>query len=135
MRDTVTLVCGDFGKPHEGHLLHILKASQLGDELIIAIHPDGIKERKGYEPDPLWFRMATIAGWLNTFGINGYIVLVKDTDELCVKTLEWYHPQIYAKGGDRVPETMPQEELDTCERLGIRIIYGVGEQISESRRR
>ena len=56
-----------------------------------------------------------------------------DADGKCVKTLTHYKPDIFVKGGDRTPENMPPEELDTCERLGIRIVYNVGEQLGQSR--
>ncbi|MCX8204864.1 MAG: hypothetical protein N3H31_04355, partial [Candidatus Nezhaarchaeota archaeon] len=51
-------------------------------------------------------------------------------DEECDLTsysaLEKIKPDVFAKGGDRVPGTMPKSELELCERLGIEIVYGVG---------
>ena len=42
-------------------------------------------------------------------------------------------PDIYAKGGDRTPGNMAQMEIDVCNELGIRIVYGVGgEKIQSS---
>jgi D-beta-D-heptose 7-phosphate kinase/D-beta-D-heptose 1-phosphate adenosyltransferase len=35
-------------------------------------------------------------------------------------------PEIFAKGGDRTPESMPRSEVELCEKLGIKIVYGVG---------
>ncbi len=129
------LVCGDFGIIHQGHLDHIQKAYLMSDWLIIATHRDkSIKERKGYDPIPLWARMALLKGFLNLLGGQGEVVLAKDTDGGCVKTLEYYTPDVYAKGGDRTPDQIPQIEKDTCQKLGIEIIYGVGELLNSSRR-
>jgi len=35
-------------------------------------------------------------------------------------------PNIFAKGGDRTPDNMPKSEVELCEKLGIKIVYGVG---------
>lgn len=130
-----TLVVGDFGIIHQGHLDHIMKAYAMSDWLIIATHRDeSIKERKGYDPIPLWARMALLRGFLNLLGGQGEVVLAKDTDGGCVKTLDYYMPDIFAKGGDRKPDSMPQKEIDICKKLGIEIIYGVGDLLNSSRR-
>jgi hypothetical protein len=39
---------------------------------------------------------------------------------------------IFAKGGDRTPTNMPQNELDICDRLGIEIVYGCGDLVNSS---
>ena len=44
-----------------------------------------------------------------------------------------YKPDCFIKGGDRSEETMPIDELETCKRLGIEIIYGVGDLLNSSR--
>ena len=130
----VTLICGDFGIIHQGHLDHIMKAYAMSDWLIIATHRDGsIRERKGYEPIPLWARMMILKSLLISLGGEGEVVLAKDLDGGCVQTLIHYKPDCYIKGGDRTEETMPKDELATCKRLGIEIIYGVGELLNSSR--
>ncbi len=129
-----TLVVGDFGIIHQGHLDHIMKAYLMSDWLIIATHRDkSIRERKGYDPIPLWARMAMLRAFLEILGGQGEVVLAKDTDGGCIKTLEYYMPDFYVKGGDRTPENMPQKEKDVCEELGIEIIYGVGDLLNSSR--
>ncbi len=128
------LICGDFGIIHEGHLDHIIKAYQLGDYLTIVTHSDeSIKERKNYKPISLWARVMILRGIINLLGGEGRVVLAKDTDGKCVKTLRHYKPDIFAKGGDRTPDTMPEEELKVCEELGIKIIYGIGDLLNSSR--
>ncbi len=49
------------------------------------------------------------------------------------KTLEKYKPDVFAKGGDRTIDNLPQDEIETCKRLGIKLITGVGgEKIQSS---
>ncbi|GAH02542.1 unnamed protein product [marine sediment metagenome] len=43
-----------------------------------------------------------------------------------VDSLVCYRPDIFAKGGDRGPDNMPQNELDVCTEMGIEIRYSVG---------
>ena len=130
------LVAGDFGHFHQGHLDHIMKAYSLGDFLIIVTHSDqSIRERKGYEPLPLWARITILRAVLSLLGGKGKVVLAEDKDGKCCKSLEKYHPDIFAKGGDRKDDSsIPPEELEVCRTYGIKIIYGVGQQLNESRR-
>ena len=129
-----TLIAGDFGRLHAGHLDHIMKAYALGDWLIIATHTDeGIKARKGYEPIPLWARVIFLRSILSLLGGAGEVVLAKDTDGLVAKTLTHYHPDIFAKGGGYNEDNMPKREKEVCKRLGIKIVYGVGERLNQSR--
>ena len=129
------MVAGDFGKFHEGHKDHISKASKLADFIIIVTHTDeSIRTRKHYTPDPLEKRIDALLGFLNEIKKCGCVVMSVDSDGTVAKTLEHYQPDIFAKGGDRTPDNMPQSELDICENLGIRIVYGMGDKLNESRK-
>lgn len=56
-----------------------------------------------------------------------------DKGDTVKKSLEHLKPDIFAKGGDRTPKNMPKAEIETCDRLGIKIVYGVGgEKIQSS---
>ena len=127
------LIAGDFGLLHHGHIDHICKAYLMSDWLIIATHPDeSIIERKKYNPIPLWARIALLKGLLNLLGGQGEVVLADDTNGECTKTLAHYRPDIFAKGGDRISGNLPLKEVELCNKLGIRIVYGVGEQLATS---
>ena len=129
----VGLVAGDFGKLHSGHLDHIRKAYDMCDYLYIVTHSDeSIRARKQYEPDCLCDRVAFLNIFLKGLGDKGEVVLAIDDDGTCVKTLRKYKPDLLIKGGDRIKSNMPKEELDVCEELNIKIIYGVGRQLNSS---
>jgi D-beta-D-heptose 7-phosphate kinase/D-beta-D-heptose 1-phosphate adenosyltransferase len=49
-----------------------------------------------------------------------------DFDLTSTKSLARYQPDVFAKGGDRTKDTMPQPEKDVCEKIGCQIVYGVG---------
>ena len=127
------MVSGDFGRIHEGHIDHIIKAYALGDWLVIATHTDkSIVARKSYIPMPLWARIVLLRGILAVLGNKGEVVITKDTDGESTKTLKWIAPNIFAKGGDRVPGNIPQEEVDVCQEIGCEIVYGVGGRLNSS---
>lgn len=59
-------------------------------------------------------------------------VFVSIDDDLTVcKSLEAVKPDIFAKGGDRFKEEIPETEI--CRKLGIKIVDGLGEKIQSSR--
>ncbi len=127
------MVSGDFGRIHEGHIDHIMKAYALGDWLIVVTHTDeSIMARKPYVPAPIWARIILLRGIVATLGGRGEVIIAKDTNGKSTKTLEWLRPNVFAKGGDRVPGNLPQEELDICKEIGCEIIYGVGGNINHS---
>ena len=134
MSPITVMVAGDFGRLHEGHLDHIVKAYGLGDKLYIVTHTDeSIAARKSYKPMPLWARVMVLRGILTLLGGKGEIIIAKDDDGKCVRTLRALQPDIFAKGGAYTHETIPAEELAICDELDIQIIYNVGERLNQSR--
>ena len=127
------MVSGKFDPPHDGHILHIVEASVLGDYLYVVTHTDEvIRKLKGKCEIPLWARMALLKGILKLYNIPGEVVVSVDTDGSSDMTLGYLAPHIYAKGGDRYPGNLPEKEIETCKRIGCRIIYGIGDQINSS---
>lgn len=122
------MVAGKFDPLHDFHILHIQKASALGNYLYVVTHSDEVlKKIKGRVNIPLWARVDTIRALLSFYGIKGTAICSIDEDGTVVKTLEYLRPTIFAKGGDRTPDNMPNLEVEVCKRIGCEIVYGVGE--------
>jgi len=129
----VVMVSGKFDPPHEGHIDHIMKASKLGNFLIVVTQPDeGILAVKGKVEIPVWARIALLKGILLYYDIPGEVYVGLDTDGKSVKSLRFFKPEVFAKGGDRTPQNMPHEEILECNEGGIRLEYGVGDPLNES---
>jgi cytidyltransferase-like protein len=125
------LIAGYFDPLHEGHLDHIKKASQLGDYLIIVTHTDECtRKAKGNCLTTLEFRefmLRAIIGMLGTIGA----VIISEHEDIS-KVIRDFRPDIFAKGGDRVPGNMPQAEIDACAEVGCQIVYGIGDLLNSS---
>lgn len=118
------LASGFFDPPHRGHVEHLKAARQLGDKLIVHIHRDECCiKKKGYCFMPLDDRKAIIE---NLKFVDEVVVCDEDCDLTVAKTLEKLRPSIFAKGGDRTIQNLPRSEVETCEKLGIKIVTGVG---------
>ena len=122
-------VAGGFDPLHVGHLRHFQKAKELGDYLIVLVSNDeDMVRKKGYCFTPLEERMEI----LRALHCVDEVIATMDKDGTQAQTLRVNRPDIFAKGGDRTPENMPQNEIEVCNELDIRIVYGIGEQVKSS---
>jgi D-beta-D-heptose 7-phosphate kinase/D-beta-D-heptose 1-phosphate adenosyltransferase len=120
----VVFTGGFFDPPHRGHINLFKEAKALGDKLIVMVHRDECcVKKKGYCFMPLEDRKAILE---SIKYIDQVIVCPKNCSLTMEHILEVVKPDIYAKGGDRTPENMPENEIETCKRLGIKVVYGVG---------
>jgi len=138
----VVAVAGNFDPLHDGHIEHIREASGLGDFLVIITHNDYsvakfTKKHECYVP--LWARKSMLQGILFVYRIPGIVVVAetitgveKPQNGDCSKALSVVRPDVFAKGGDRTPSNMPQEELDVCRSIGCEVVYGVGKKKNSS---
>jgi len=130
-REKVVCVAGKFDPLHRGHIDHLKKASTLGDKLVVITHPDDViarVSRKGYCLLPLADRVAV----LDAIKYVNQVVVSIDGDGGCAETLRLIKPDIFAKGGDRTPDNMPNKEIKACEEIGCRIVYGIGDLLNSS---
>jgi len=122
-------VAGGFDPLHIGHLEHIRKAKKLGDWLVVIVNPDAdLIRKKGYVFMPLEHRKAILEALREV----DEVVVSIDSDGTVAKTLKLIKPDIFAKGGDRTPDNMPQNEIDACQEIGCKIVYGLGDKLDSS---
>jgi quercetin dioxygenase-like cupin family protein len=77
-------------------------------------------------------RIATLEGIMSYHGIKGHVVISDESDGTCAEKLRLLGPDIFAKGGDRTADNMPQNEIDVCQEIGCRIVYGIGDLLNSS---
>ena len=124
MRGRKVLVSGFFDPVHRGHIAYFREAKRPGDWLVVATHRDQCcVEKKGSCFMPLEDRIAVLEAIRY---VDEVVVCEPGCDLTSCNFLLKVKPDIFAKGGDRTPENMPKAELELCEKLGIKIVYGVG---------
>lgn len=126
-------IAGGFDFIHEGHFSHIRQASRLGSYLIIITHSkETLIQKKGYYLQSYHVRSTILESLMYFWGIKGRVIMAIDTDGTVAKTLAKLKPDIFAKGGDRTVDNMPQNELEVCNEYGIEIVYGYGDLMGSS---
>ena len=102
---TVVLTNGVFDLLHAGHIRYLQEANALGDVLIVGLNSDASTRALKGPKRPL-IPQAERAELLAALEVVDYVVLFDElTAERLVATLQ---AEIYAKGGDWAPATLPE---------------------------
>ena len=114
----------DFDPLHSGHIEYFRAAKQLGDLLIVGLNSDEWLARKKGQPFMPWQERATIVAALNTVD---RVINFDDSDDSAkdairkVKEIFPNHQIIFANGGDRTKENIPEMVISD-----IQFVFGVG---------
>lgn len=110
-----------------GHLTHIQEARRLGDRLVVILSRDDQLRAKGNKPNGTFYpSLADRMAIVHELQSVDEVVVNIDGDGTCTETLRMVRPQIFAKGGDRGPDNMPQVEVEICREIGCEIVYNIG---------
>ncbi len=126
------MVSGGFDPVHVGHLRMFKAAKALGDKLVVVINNDNwikLKKGKAFMPDEERREI------IEAFECVDYAVLTKHeegTDDMSVcDSLREVRPDIFANGGDRFSDNIPEKKV--CEELGIEMVFNIGgEKVASS---
>lgn len=118
-------ISGGFDPIHSGHINLMQEAKTLGDRLVVILNNDNwVKTKKGYVFMPEEERRAILKAikYVDEVILTAHPALPQDMS-VC-QELEKLHPDIFANGGDRKADNIPEYEL--CGRLGIKMVFNVG---------
>lgn len=105
--------------------MHIAK--ELGDKLIVIINNDNQAIlKKGFAFMPHEERAKIVA----ELGCVDDVFISKDLDKSVCESLRHLKPNIFAKGGDRTSDEIPEGII--CNEYGIEIIDSLGNKIQSS---
>ena len=129
MKKKITVaVSGYFNPLHVGHLEMIEKARKLGDRLVVIVNNDYQVKLKGRVP---FLKQADRMKIVSALKWVDEVFLSIDRDASICKSLAKIKPNIFAKGGDRNADNIPETPI--CLRLGIKIVdRGMGKKIRSS---
>lgn len=113
----LVLTNGVFDLLHVGHLRYLRRAAALGDVLWVALNGDESVRRLKGPARPLvpWAERAELLAALEPVSC-----VLRFDEETAHETLRRLRPDVYAKGGDYRPETLP--EYDLARSLGAEVV-------------
>lgn len=113
LKNKIVLTNGCFDLLHVGHIRYLRKAASLGDILIIAVNSDqSVRKLKGSNRPllPLEERMELLAA------LDFVDFVTSFSTKTCSPVIKLIKPDLYVKGGDYSPETLP--EWDVVKKYG-----------------
>jgi cytidyltransferase-like protein len=123
----VVAVSGYFDPIHIGHLEYLKMAKSLGDKLVVIINSDyqaSLKKGKSFMPEQDRLEIVQALRCVDE------VFLSIDKDKSVCKSLEHLKPDIFANGGDRSLEEIP--ETAVMKKYNIEMVDGLGEKIRSS---
>ena len=124
----IVVTSGYFDPLHVGHIRLLEDAKKLGDWLVVIVNNDkqaSVKKGKPFMP------AEERAKVIQALKVVDEVIVSLDDDQTVRLTLRHIKPHVFAKGGDSVPENVP--ELEICRELGIEAVFGVGGEEIQSR--
>ncbi len=120
-------VSGYFDPIHVGHLEYLKMAKSLGDTLVVIVnnnHQCVLKKGKFFMDENDRLEIVRAIKYVDE------VVLSVDQDKTVCKSLELIRPNIFANGGDRSTDEVP--ETSVCKKYKIEMVDGLGEKIRSS---
>ena len=123
----IVATSGYFDPLHVGHLECLEKSKKLGDKLIVIVNSDlqaKLKKGKSFMNENDRMKIVLALKCVDE------VFLSIDKDKSQCESLKYLKPNIFAKGGDRTNNEIPESKI--CKELNIKIIDGLGEKIRSS---
>lgn len=124
-KEIIVVVSGGFDPIHIGHVRLFERAKKLGTKLVVILNNDNwLRKKKGYVFMPEDERKEI----LKALASVDRVVLTDHPPDptdmsVCVE-LSTIRPHIFANGGDRKLDNIP--EVAVCSEIGCKMVFGVG---------
>lgn len=124
-KPVVVMVSGGFDPIHHGHVRYFQAAKKLGDKLVVVINNDHwIRAKKGHGFMTAKDRAEIIKAFRDVDAVVISSHRQHTTDMSVCKEIRKILPDIFANGGDRFADNIPEFKL--CNELGISMVFNVG---------
>ena len=123
--DIVVAVSGGFDPLHVGHVRLMQEAKKLGNRLVVILNNDHwLAKKKGY----VFMRQRERKEIIEALACVDAVVITahpKNPSDMSVcVVLKKIRPNIFANGGDRTSDNIP--EIAVCESIGCQMVFGLG---------
>lgn len=131
-KEIIVAVSGGFDPIHIGHIRYMQEAKKLGDKLVVILNNNHWFKIKG---KPVFMSDKERKEIIEALACVDKVILTnhKPSDEIygrntkeysVCRELEEIKPDIFANGGDRFKEDVPEVEI--CNKFGIKMVFNVG---------
>jgi cytidyltransferase-like protein len=120
-------VSGYFDPIHVGHLEYLKLSKELGDRLVVIVnnnHQCVLKKGKPFMDEKDRVEI------VKSLKVVDEVFLSIDMDKTVCSSLESIKPDIFANGGDRSTEEVPESVI--CKKHNIQMTDGLGDKIRSS---
>ena len=120
----IVIVTGGFDPLHSGHISLLNHADHLGDHVVVGLNSEDWLTRKKGRPFMSWRERRTI---IDNLHMVGEVIAFDDSDDTAcdaIRKVKEKYPNdeiIFANGGDRTQENIPEMVFDDVE-----FVFGVG---------
>ena len=134
MKKKCIIVSGYFNPLHKGHIEYFHQARSFGDKLFVIVNNDRQRELK---QSKIFMDEKERILIISELKIVDNTILSIDFDSTVSMTLKYINQKFsktyelyFANGGDQNNTSIP--EIKICEKLGIKLIDGLGDKIQSS---
>lgn len=128
MKKKIVAVSGYFTCLHEGHVRLMEEAKKLGDELVVIINNN---RQQILKHGQIVHDEMSIKHTIRPYEFVDRVMISIDKDGSQCETLRELKPDIFANGGDRDENNIPEAEV--CKELKIKMVSNVGgEKVNSS---
>ena len=121
----IVAVSGGMDPIHSGHIRLFKAAKKMGDELVVILNNDNwLKKKKGFYFITAKERKKIIEAirWVDRVVVSSH---KENPEDMSInKELEKIKPDIFANGGDRTKNNIP--EATVCKKIGCKMVFNVG---------
>jgi cytidyltransferase-like protein len=120
--DKIVAVSGGFDPVHIGHIRYLKGAAELGKVVVMLNTDEWLIRKKGKPFMPYDERKEILEAIKYVYKV----VPVVDKGNSVAESIRHYKPHIFAKGGDRTIDKIPQDEKDAIMGIGGSLVINVG---------
>jgi D-beta-D-heptose 7-phosphate kinase/D-beta-D-heptose 1-phosphate adenosyltransferase len=133
---TLVIASGYFNPVHKGHIEYLTRSKELGDKLFVIVNNDIQREMKGSKEFMNEDERKLV---IETLKPVDWAVVAIDTEnrqvDKSIKLIyELYKDEfqnfIFSNGGDQTEQTIAEDVI--CKKLGIKMVFGLGDKIQSS---